>query len=798
MILRALHVMGFGRLVDRQFTFAPGLNIVYGPNESGKSTLANAIIATLYGLERKKELWRPWVSASFGTALQYALSGGDHIEVRRDFDRDAKGLHVYDRNGNDLSGRLTGQKLAPGEAHLGVPIDVFTNAACMKQQSMAIDDGKDAAPLAAQLARALDGGPRDDAAFGAIARLDDALRLHVGTERARKNAPLRNLRAQLSDQQRRIESARARLASLDELRLRIERTARDCERCEAAAAAIEHRLQSLRAGAVAAQLEDLRAFRIEIAELHAARAQYDDVATFNPSGQDDVDAAFRDWEFAERSASAARAESDAAELHADRRAELEARLRDVGQIDDTTYAALATADACRDAARMHASAAGRDAAAARLARPANTWLTAAMCVVLLSCVVIGFTVARSWTFSGVAAVVSFIALTALFSQHRLHSRNRQTAARKQRIADAALAAESVATSNVSAVLEPLGVRSFAEFGAHRTRLHELLVSQGHAQRLRDAAHVALQIADARARRFDALTTAIAPDAIGSRADRKATIDRRAARRRECDGVDAHIHALQMRRVTLLNQDDDEAMLEAELADLESIGVVPSDETSGSRRLLEAQRLELTAQCRTARELCSRLTGELGGAQAQIEDLAELDEELARTQLDIARIERFERAVVLAKQTLEHRMNEAHQTFARRLEGDAGALLAEITGGRYTAIFVDSKTLAIRVRVPETQAIVDLESLSAGTRDQAYLVVRFAMARIFAHGMERPPILMDDPFAYWDATRIERCLPVIQHSARDGQALLFTANRELADAAVRGGAHCVDLPEPALT
>ncbi len=797
MILRSLHVTGFGRLVDRRFTFAPGLNVVYGPNESGKSTLANAVIATLYGLERKKETWRPWASASFGTTLDYDLSGGERIEVQRDFDRDAKGLRVYDRNGNDISGRLAGHKLVPGEAHLGVPIDVFTNAACMKQQAMAIDDGKDAAPIAAQLARALDGGPRDDAALGALTRLDEALRTHVGTERARKHAPLRNLRVRAVEQEARMRAARARLTALDDLRLQTERTARDWKRLEAAGSELERRLQSLRAGAIARRLENLRAFRAEIAELQTARSQYDDVAAFDSGWGDAVNAAFGEWEFARRSACAARVEADAAALDDGRRGELEARRRDVGRIDDTAYAALVATEARRNAATIRATAAAREAAAARAGRPHRASLNAGLCAVLITCVAIGFAIAHSWTFGSIATALSLAALAAALSQHRTHSRDRDAAAGKQSIADAALEAQTAAADEVRSVLDPFGMRSFEELAAHRTRYGELLAAERHAQRLREHATIAEHDAQAHGRQFDDLTMKIAPDAIGPRAERKASIVVRAARRREYDGLGAHIHGLQLQRSSILGEDD-EAALEAELAGLQSSGVAAADGTIGARRELEAQRLDIAARCRTAGQLHSRLSGELDAALAQLDDLAALDEELARTQSEIVRIATFERAIMLAKSTLEQRTNEAHQTFARRLEDYAAAMLGEITGGRYTEIFVDPKTLSIRVRVPETQAIVELEALSAGTRDQAYLVVRFAMARIFAEGMERPPMLMDDPFAYWDATRIERCLPVLKHGARDGQALLFTANRQLADAAIRDGAHCVDLPQPALT
>ena len=97
-----------------------------------------------------------------------------------------------------------------------------------------------------------------------------------------------------------------------------------------------------------------------------------------------------------------------------------------------------------------------------------------------------------------------------------------------------------------------------------------------------------------------------------------------------------------------------------------------------------------------------------------------------------------------------------------------------------------------MRVPETQAIVDLDALSAGTRDQVYLIVRFAMARMFAEGLELPPLLLDDPFVYWDDARIERCLPLLLHNGFGAQTIVFTSSPELAEAAASFGAARIDL------
>ena len=50
-----LHIDGFGKFHDLDLRFAEGMNILYGHNEAGKSTLHAFLQAMLYGLERRRE-----------------------------------------------------------------------------------------------------------------------------------------------------------------------------------------------------------------------------------------------------------------------------------------------------------------------------------------------------------------------------------------------------------------------------------------------------------------------------------------------------------------------------------------------------------------------------------------------------------------------------------------------------------------------------------------------------------------------------------------------------------------------
>ena len=145
MKLNELRVEGFGKLASRAIAFDPHFNVVYGPNEAGKSTLTTAIVATLYGVGRKEErdAWRPWTGGTYSTALRYTLDDGRVFEVQRDFEKDPKGVRVYDESGNDVSAELSfGKVVNPGLAHLRIPVEVFVNAACLTQGAAQIDGSR--------------------------------------------------------------------------------------------------------------------------------------------------------------------------------------------------------------------------------------------------------------------------------------------------------------------------------------------------------------------------------------------------------------------------------------------------------------------------------------------------------------------------------------------------------------------------------------------------------------------------------------------------------------------------------
>ena len=800
MILRELHIDGFGKLENHTISFDPHFNVVYGPNEAGKSTLAAALLASLYGLGRgEKERYRPWSGARFATRLLYDLADGRTFEVQREFERDAKGIHVFDSSGADVSADCAvGKTVNPGHAHLGVPLEVIVNAAFVSQGDASID-GARAERITHALARALDGGPKEDAALGAMGRLDSALAAHVGTKRATINTPLRHLLDETLEARARAADVRAQLRSLDDVRARLEtETLRGIE-LDAALREAERRSRSLRSFTLRSRIDALREIRDDLAALQAERALYHDADGFPPGGSAELERRYRESYALDTLAAAHASDAERGRMTPALQGELDERNADGGALDDAAFSALVATAAEATAARDRATVAAERVQIARRANDGGGDVFGGAFIATI-CVALGATAlvfAQLWVYAAVVGIVAIVLAILAISIDARRRSARATVETAQRAADDARAQEREAAIHVAAILEPLGVASVDGLARRRDRAIELRSRRSEAARLATRAIETRDAARAAGEAFDVLARMLV-DPTGARERDLAVSKTIDARRITRDGIDLRLSMLEVRRTDVLGIDEEFA-LESELADLIASGVeaVPGNT---SPRAFEAERADIERRAQASRVALAEVAAELRTGEAAIGDLAELDERVAHLQLRATKLETFESAVSLARETIDDRTREAHQKFARRLADYASRTIERVTAGRYRDVRVDPTTLAVRVRVPETGTFVDVDRLSAGTREQTFLVTRLAMTRMFAEGMEVAPLLLDDPFAFWDDARIERCLPILvpDPATRDAQVVIFTTSEAFARAAATRGARTIDLslqPEP---
>jgi len=104
-----LKINGFGNLKNRDIELKKGINIVYGENEAGKSTLLKFIYCTLYGASRNKngkdisdyEKYMPWDSGEYSGKMEYELDNNEKYEVFREFGK--KNPKIYNEQLEDIS-----------------------------------------------------------------------------------------------------------------------------------------------------------------------------------------------------------------------------------------------------------------------------------------------------------------------------------------------------------------------------------------------------------------------------------------------------------------------------------------------------------------------------------------------------------------------------------------------------------------------------------------------------------------------------------------------------------------------
>ena len=96
MRFESVKAYAFGPLRDEELHFEPGMNIIYGPNEAGKSTWHSALFAGLCGQRRGRgrqqksdrdfqERHEPWDDKSaWEVGVVVVLDRGNRIELRHD------------------------------------------------------------------------------------------------------------------------------------------------------------------------------------------------------------------------------------------------------------------------------------------------------------------------------------------------------------------------------------------------------------------------------------------------------------------------------------------------------------------------------------------------------------------------------------------------------------------------------------------------------------------------------------------------------------------------------------------
>lgn len=131
--IKKLYLTSFGQFENTSIDLESGFNLIYGKNESGKSTITSFIEGILYGFDegsrvrhfnKKQEIYRPINSYKYAGYAIFSKDGVDY-RISRNFDDGA--YEIYDFSISEVMKVKESNLNYPGEFLLGLEYELYKN-----------------------------------------------------------------------------------------------------------------------------------------------------------------------------------------------------------------------------------------------------------------------------------------------------------------------------------------------------------------------------------------------------------------------------------------------------------------------------------------------------------------------------------------------------------------------------------------------------------------------------------------------------------------------------------------------
>ena len=140
MIIKKITINNFGKLHQKQMEFSPGINVIYGENEAGKSTLQQFLKSMMFGLEKKRgrasssdpyQKYEPWDAPAYFSGKMIFETGARQFLLERNFySKETASRLVNLEDGEELSVEQGDLRMLLG----GISSAAYENTYCISQQ----------------------------------------------------------------------------------------------------------------------------------------------------------------------------------------------------------------------------------------------------------------------------------------------------------------------------------------------------------------------------------------------------------------------------------------------------------------------------------------------------------------------------------------------------------------------------------------------------------------------------------------------------------------------------------------
>ena len=233
MKINNIKINSYGKLKEKEIKLKDVINILYGKNEAGKSTLLRFIINSFYGISKNKkgkeysdyEKYLPWSGEDFSGKIEYELDNKNKYEIYRDFKK--KNPQIFNEKMEDISKEFNIDKNKGNEffyEQTKVDEDLFLSTVVVSQQEVKLE--KNQQNMLIQKIANLVGTGEDNVSYKrALDRINRRQLDEVGTERSREK-PINVVSRKINE----LENEQIELEKYGDIKYEIEDKKNDLKR----------------------------------------------------------------------------------------------------------------------------------------------------------------------------------------------------------------------------------------------------------------------------------------------------------------------------------------------------------------------------------------------------------------------------------------------------------------------------------------------------------------------------------------------------------------------------------------
>ena len=225
-------INSYGKLKNKEIEFKDKINLIYGKNETGKSTLLRFIVNSFYGISKNKkgkefsdyDSFLPWTGEDFSGKINYSLDNGEKYEVFRDFKK--KNPKIFNEEKEDISKNFNIDKAKGNEffyEQTNMDEDIFLSTIVSYQNEVRLEKGEQ--NFLVQKIANLVGTGEDNVSYRiAVDRITRKQRDEIGSEKSREK-PINILTREIED----LEKEKNELQGYESLKYNIEENKNNLE-----------------------------------------------------------------------------------------------------------------------------------------------------------------------------------------------------------------------------------------------------------------------------------------------------------------------------------------------------------------------------------------------------------------------------------------------------------------------------------------------------------------------------------------------------------------------------------------